>query len=161
MKEVLKLALEALELNNLQWKKLAESGDSGYWLAAEQEHYKQTEKAITAIRTALAQTVQEPVAWWIPKAEQFCLQSPSGKRPFAKAWEPLYATPPAAPVQEPVKSDYRDWDYQDDLEKATPPAQRQWVGLTDEEVIAMSKYDLEYAALIGEVQKKLKEKNNG
>jgi hypothetical protein len=47
----------------------------------------------------------EPVAWWIPKAEQFCLQNPSGERPFAKAWEPLYATPP----------------------------QRTWVGLTDEE----------------------------
>ena len=37
--------------------------------------------------------------------------------------------------------------------------QRTWVGLTDEEVIAMSRYDLEYAALIGEVQRRLKEKN--
>lgn len=34
-----------------------------------------------------------------------------------------------------------------------------WVGLTDEEIISMSRYDLEYAALIGEVQRKLKEKN--
>ena len=40
-----------------------------------------------------------------------------------------------------------------------PPAQRTWVGLTDEEIIIMSRYDLEYATLIGEVQKKLKEKN--
>ena len=39
----------------------------------------------------------------------------------------------------------------------TPP--RTWVGLTDEEVIVMSRYDLEYAALIGEVQRKIKEKN--
>ena len=38
-------------------------------------------------------------------------------------------------------------------------AQRTWVGLTDEEIIVMSRYDLEYAALIGEVQRKLKEKN--
>lgn len=37
--------------------------------------------------------------------------------------------------------------------------QRTWVGLTDEEVITMSRYDLEYAALIGEVQRRLKEKN--
>ena len=37
--------------------------------------------------------------------------------------------------------------------------QRTWVGLTDEEVITMSRYDLEYAALIGEVQRTLKEKN--
>lgn len=37
---------------------------------------------------------------------------------------------------------------------------RNWVGLTDEEILIMSRYDLEYAALIGEVQRKLKEKNN-
>lgn len=39
------------------------------------------------------------------------------------------------------------------------PASKPWVWLTDEEVIIMSRYDLEYAALIGEVQRKLKEKN--
>jgi len=39
------------------------------------------------------------------------------------------------------------------------PPQRTWVGLTDEEILIMSRYDLEYAALIGEVQRKLKEKN--
>ena len=37
--------------------------------------------------------------------------------------------------------------------------QRTWVGLTGEEKIIMSRYDLEYAALIGEVERKLKEKN--
>ena len=40
---------------------------------------------------------QRVVAWWIPKAEQFCLQSKSGERPFAKAWEPLFAAPVVAP----------------------------------------------------------------
>ena len=41
---------------------------------------------------------QEPVAYWIPKAEQFCIADPSG-RPFAKAWEPLYTSPqPAQPL---------------------------------------------------------------
>ena len=39
-------------------------------------------------------------------------------------------------------------------------AERPWVGLTDEEILIMSRYDLGYAALIGEVQRKLKEKNN-
>lgn len=39
---------------------------------------------------------QRPVAYWIPKAEQFCFASPTG-RPFAKAWEPLYAVPGAKP----------------------------------------------------------------
>jgi hypothetical protein len=52
---------------------------------------------------------QEPVAWWIPKAEQFCIKQP-GERPFAKAWEPLYTTPP----------------------------RRKWRGLTEEEIEDMS-----------------------
>jgi len=42
-----------------------------------------------------AQPQQEPVAYWIPKAEQFCIADPSG-RPFVKAWEPLYASPQSA-----------------------------------------------------------------
>ena len=54
-KEALKLALEALELNNDKWKSLADSGDAGYWRAEDQDHYKQTNKAITAIKEALAQ----------------------------------------------------------------------------------------------------------
>lgn len=41
----------------------------------------------------------------------------------------------------------------------THPIPQTWVGLTDEEILIMSRYDLEYAALIGEVQRKLKEKN--
>lgn len=42
---------------------------------------------------SVSEQLGEPVAWWVPKAEQFCLQDPSGERPFAKAWEPLYTTP--------------------------------------------------------------------
>ena len=56
MKEALKLALEALELNNKEWKSLADSGDAGYWKAEDQDHYKQTEEAITAIKEELAET---------------------------------------------------------------------------------------------------------
>ena len=70
-KEVLKLALAFIEAEG--W------GDS--------------EVVITAIKEALAQPQQEPVAYWIPKAEQFCIADPSG-RPFAKAWKPLYTSPP-------------------------------------------------------------------
>jgi len=57
------------------------------------EAKKALEEALVADLSAPKQEQGEPVAWWIPKAEQFCLQSPSGKRPFAKAWEPLYTTP--------------------------------------------------------------------
>jgi hypothetical protein len=56
--EALKLALEALELNNNEWKSLADSGDCGYWNAKDQDHYKQTNEAITAIKQALA--AQQP-----------------------------------------------------------------------------------------------------
>ena len=52
--EALKLAREALVLNNAEWKALADSGDAGFWEAEEQDHYKQTEQAITAIKEALA-----------------------------------------------------------------------------------------------------------
>ena len=43
--------------------------------------------------TQIVCTPVKPVAYWIPKAEQFCFASPTG-RPFAKAWEPLYTSPP-------------------------------------------------------------------
>ena len=59
--EALKLALEALELNNDEWKSLADSGDCGYWNAEDQDHYKQTNKAITAIKQALAAPAHKPL----------------------------------------------------------------------------------------------------
>ena len=59
--EALKLALEALEKNNNDWKRLADSGDTGRWTAEETELYKQTEQAIISIKEALAKPQQEPV----------------------------------------------------------------------------------------------------
>jgi hypothetical protein len=59
MIEVLKQALEALELNNDEWKSLADSGDAGCWRAEDQDHYKQTNKAITDIKAALAQRTEQ------------------------------------------------------------------------------------------------------
>ena len=82
-----------------------------------------------ALKEALAQPEQEPVAWWIPKAEQFCLPSSDGTRPFAKAWEPLYTTPP----------------------------QRTWVGLTDDDEIPWDGVDAKSFAKA--IEAKLKEKN--
>ena len=61
--------------------------------------------AIGAVREALRRwgtppaVSGKPVAWWIPKAEQFCLADKSGVRPFAKAWEPLYTTPQPTQAQ--------------------------------------------------------------
>ena len=128
MKQALEMALEALETPR--------PFDSypPLWRAYE----KTINEAITAIKEALAQPEQEPVAWWIPKAEQFCLPSSDGTRPFAKAWEPLYTTPP----------------------------QRTWVGLTDEEVdqgLLRSNHALQTAGAwrdgVEWATKQLKEKN--
>jgi hypothetical protein len=61
MIDVLKQMVEALELNNSEWKELADSGDAGYWTAEEQDHYKQTEEAIKAGKQAISELEsQEP-----------------------------------------------------------------------------------------------------
>jgi hypothetical protein len=47
--------------------------------------FKQKTKAVNCAAVRIA-----PAAWWIPKAEQFCIPKPQDGRPFAAAWEPLY-----------------------------------------------------------------------
>lgn len=47
--------LEALILNNAEWKRLADSGDAGFWIAEELYHYKQTESVISAARARLGE----------------------------------------------------------------------------------------------------------
>jgi hypothetical protein len=80
----------------------------------------------------LAQPEQEPVAWWVPKAEQFCLPSSDGTRPFAKAWEPLYTTPP----------------------------QRTWVGLSREDCYQVRERESDaFMYGVAWAEAKLKEKN--
>ena len=107
--EAMKQALEALEKVSTRTVIMGSTGDyrEGQ-LDALSAVSNDVATAITALREALAKqpAQQEPVAYWIPKAKQFCIAGPSG-RPFAKAWEPLYTF---------------------------PPAQRTWVGLTDEEI---------------------------
>jgi hypothetical protein len=107
--EVLDLALEALELNNDEWKSLADSGDCGYWNAEDQDHYKQTNEAITAIKQARSAPVHsaergEPVAWrWKNNGEDKWLNEyvylDRGGPDCPEECEPLYTTPPAEPVQ--------------------------------------------------------------
>lgn len=129
------------------------------------DSYK-AEIAATAktLRAALAQPpapTAQPAAYWIPKAEQFCIAKP-GERPFAKAWEPLYAQPVQQPGVEPdgvlqtaslleaMARNYaggHSWDHLDGkaclraaemLRKLLPasPAQRQ--PLTQDEILDMA-----------------------
>ena len=60
--EALRLALEAMKINNKAWKLLADSGDAGNWEAEEQGYYQLNEQAIKAIKEAL-ETKDEPMAW--------------------------------------------------------------------------------------------------
>jgi len=134
--EALDLALEALEI-------------------CEQDGYipvRLTRDSITAIKQARSATVQEPVAW---VREHELPLAPGDAFSWVETFvhkTPLYMHPaPAAPVQEPVHQwrqkhspywydGYPDNDdgggpYETRILYTTPPAaQRQWVGLTDEEI---------------------------
>ena len=137
--EALKMALEALELNNKKWKSLADSGDSGHWLAEEQDHYQQTEQAITAIKEALAQPKQEPLAW-ISTGPASMIHWTADKPAYGDDWVPLYTTPP----------------------------QRTWVGLTKEEIAEFDTWHdnreeevgwCNPSEIVAYIEAKLKEKN--
>ena len=163
-KEALKLALEALVLNNAEWKHLADSGDSGYWSAEDQNHYKQTEQAITAVQRVLANEAlekmaenarelgldyepeQEPVAWvdLLKEAQQIVESKVLWKR-FIDGT--------------PLSNDIACW-MAAFAQQHTAPPQRTWVGLTDEEMqsIAFESADALSAVFVAEA--KLKDKNN-
>ena len=219
--KALDLALEALELNNNEWKALADSGDCGYWSAEDQDHYKQTNEAITAIKQARAldkkaenarelgldYEPEERYTYGTPLLDAFTKPAPvqepvafnAGVPPLypeMKDGETIsveYTTPPAqpAPVQEPdafdcgvylgkgkdhaIKhhvsyqpapvqetkqgeifcgvdfadgvlsvsvlrrrpDDVAELLHSEQIELQPPAAQRQWVGLTDEDIIEM------------------------
>lgn len=93
--ETLKLALEAL--------KTCDGGKS--WADPYQRFDKKmVDKAITALRTAIKTAEkQEPVAWMDEFGNVFPLGAQRGPKYLNEPMKPLYTTPPAAPVQEPVK----------------------------------------------------------
>ena len=119
--EALKLALEALEADPLEM--VADVDGHMVFLK---------DKAITAIKEALAQT-QEPLAW-ISTGPATMIHWTSDKPAYGNDWVPLYTTPP----------------------------QRTWVGLTDEEIETLiHRFDGDPHTLLDEVNARLKEKNNG
>jgi hypothetical protein len=129
-KEALKLALEALEVAN--------SCVDGYYIPKGKTHLPEIELAITAIKEALAQPEQEPVAWryrwsvedghWVWNYATYI------ERQKDDRCEPLYTTPP----------------------------QREWVGLTEaEQTRLFTDWDEDegWGPFIEAIEAKLKEKN--
>ena len=53
-----------------------------------------------AVLAKLAALDVEPVAWWVPKAEQFAIMDKPKTRPFAKAFEPLFTKAQLLAVQQ-------------------------------------------------------------
>jgi hypothetical protein len=142
MKETLKLALEALEGY--------ESCIDGYYAGAV---CPQIDKAITAIKEALAQPEQEPVAWLEPEwGEKICPEvgyevTMINDHPRDLCWIPLYPHPPqgelvaylvlfegAGKLLEFKKGNYIHGAKVEHIPLYTTPPQRTWVGLTDEEI---------------------------
>ncbi len=122
--KALKLALEALEeaceIVGAAWTWRDEKG----------------RPAITAIKQALEQPVQEPVATLLLQSKE------NLERNFGS-------------------NGYADWIYNDlaELLDTPPAAQRPWVGLTDEERIALVVPNQTQFVVMKVVEAKLKEKN--
>lgn len=121
-----------------------------------------------AIEQALAAPVQKPAFYGFMDEENCCVhicytpwapRMTDGKLPTA-----YYTTPPAQPaptVQEPVAI---GWDTKTDtpiMGYTTPPAaQRQWVGLTDDDKLTVRRMPWETLGdLMDNIEAKLKEKN--
>lgn len=85
LREAAQQALEAMELIDKEFKKHGRQ----HWFEA-----VKARAAITALRAALAEPVQEPVAW-MNTEDGFCtLDSPVEGIDVMSQWVPLYAAPP-------------------------------------------------------------------
>ena len=126
--EALKLGLEALEADPLEM--VADVDGHMVFLK---------DKAIIAIKEALAQPKQEPLAW-ISTGPASMIHWTADKPAYGEDWVPLYTTPP----------------------------QRTWVGLSDEEIAEFDTWHdtreeevgwCNPSEIVAYIEAKLKEKN--
>ncbi len=174
--EAMKLALEALEwmvanddtnegdepverLGGQSWNEY-----NAYWI----DGLNKARASITAIKQALAAPVQEPVAhgviagalfdfmgWLTSRPKRIMLSSSDDASPAVDAITEF------AKMRGLSLDDARVQDWQD---YTTPPAaQRQWVGLTDEEIekacVPLGAAMLSFTEVARVIEAKLKEKN--
>jgi hypothetical protein len=142
--EALKLALDALE-NHTAIKH------------PQQIHYR--DKAITAIKEALAQT-QEPVAWLITDEKINSLQVDSIQRLVDRA---RHAHMTDIKLRINGQDEWHQADWLKHLTRTTPPQRTWWVGLTDEEIAQGCKEswvtEQAWQSAVWWAEAKLKEKN--
>ena len=156
---VMKQALEALELNNSTWKALADSGDAGWWLAEEQDHYKQTEQAITSLRQAIAEAEkQEPVKQFAQESFMQLWQSYCDKKMEVEDLKEQLETL-TQPEQEPWVCECGADSYLACKCSIKSPPQRQWVGLNWDDLPEIYVGDIAFLHGAKWAEAKLKEKN--
>ena len=132
------------------------------------ERVKNSIEAITSLRQAISQAEtaqgQEPVAWrWKREGGEWQLVHQQPRSPTA---QPLYTTPPAAPVQPKVRTGDCLLVGVCASEGHKIQAQRQWVGLTEEEIDELYEthhneygYPLTLSGYERAIEQRLKEKN--
>ena len=99
-KEAMKLALEALETEvSIDW-----TNDDEFNASAEKMH-----EAIAALKEALAQPEQEPVAWYYPDGSPDQCTTNKAYAEMEPAWTPLYTYPPQR-TEPPQKKIWTFWD---------------------------------------------------
>jgi len=113
-------------------------------------------KAITAIKEALAQTKQKPVAWMYVNTDGECEQIEYGEPFDDPSTTPLYTHPPQLERNFCSRCGKRT----NDIHTCTPP-QRTWVGLTDGEItkIVNANSSKGLYLMAKAIEAKLKEKN--
>jgi len=148
-KEEAQQVLDALqEMNKLS------IGENAICLPAE------IDDAMETLRARLAQPEPEPVAW---------MRLDKGHLDFHKhpQYEPLYTAPPQ-PEPKPVADKYlmevectKCGAKQDGILTVNAPPQREWQGLTDEEISELIRNTHNTGSFVRAIEAKLKEKNNG
>jgi hypothetical protein len=125
---------------------------------------------LRALRKALAAPVQEPVAtlWQHGETGRTRITMPGDITDCDARWfkaSDLYTTPPAAPdLQAELDATNRQVEILSDA-LAESRRERQWVGLTDEEIekacVPLGAAMLSFTEVAQAIEAKLKEKNNG
>jgi hypothetical protein len=118
----------------------------------------QADKAITAIKEALAQSEQEPVAWMLTDKNINLLQVDSIQRLIDRL---KHAHHTDLCVRINGQDEWFQADWLKHMVRVTPP-QRTWVGLTDEEQRNIAYSDIncwDWGELMDATEAKLKQKN--